>query len=108
MMEKINLEDQSNYRLSEISKIKDCLNNEIQYQQSLANKLSKYLTSFDILNKILTVFLIVFSSTNIFVHVKKKKKLLGLITSILRLIFSLSFGMIIKLQQDTKLRKKKQ
>ena len=43
MMEKINLEDQSNYRLSEISKIKDCLNNEIQYQQSLANKLSKYL-----------------------------------------------------------------
>ena len=37
-MEKINLEDQSNYRLSEISKIKDYFNEEIQYQQSLTNK----------------------------------------------------------------------
>ena len=67
MMEKINLEDQSNYRLNEISKCKDYFNSEIQYQQSLTNKLNKYLTVFDILNK---------------------KKLLGLITSIFSLIFS--------------------
>ena len=105
MMEKINLEDQTNYRLNEISKCKDYFNSEIQYQQSLTNKLNKYLTVFDILNKIVTVFLTVFSSTNIFAHIKKKKKLLGLITSIFSLIFSLSFGIIIKLQQETKLRK---
>ena len=55
----------------------------------------------------LTVFLTVFSSTNIFAHIRKKKKLLGLITSIFSLIFSLSFGIIIKLQQETKIRKKK-
>ena len=53
MMETINLEckafhdEQSNYRLSDISKIKDYLNDEIQYQQSLTNKLSKYSTVFD-------------------------------------------------------------
>ena len=47
-METINLntkyssEDQNKYRLSEISKIKDYFNEEIQYQQSLTNKLSKY------------------------------------------------------------------
>ena len=35
MMEKINLEDQSNHRLSEISKIKDYFTEEIQ---SLTNK----------------------------------------------------------------------
>ena len=105
--ETINLEVQSNYRLSEISKIKDYFNEEIKYQQSLTNKLSKYLTILDILSKILTVFLTVFSSTNIFAHVKKKKKLLGLITSILSLLFSLSFGIIMKLKQETKLRKKK-
>ena len=29
------LEDQSNYRLNEISKIKDYFNNEIEYEQSL-------------------------------------------------------------------------
>ena len=44
MMEKTNLEDQSNYRLNEISKIKDYFNNEIQHQQSLTNKLNKYLS----------------------------------------------------------------
>ena len=56
--ETIEIEDQSNYRL---------------YQQSLTNKLSKYLTVFDYLNKILTVALTVFSSTNIFSHVKGMK-----------------------------------
>ena len=90
--ETINSEDQSNYRLNEIkSKIKNYFNEEIQYQQSLTSKLSKYLTILDYSNKILTVVLTVFSSTNIFAHVKGKKKLLGLITSIFSLLFSLSF-----------------
>ena len=35
------------------------------------------------------------------------KQLLGLITSVFSLSFSLSFGIIIKLQQETKLREKK-
>ena len=74
MMEAINIEDQSNYRLSEVSKIKDCFNKEIQYQQSLTNKLSKNLTILEILSKILAVFLTVFSSANIFAHVKGKKE----------------------------------
>ena len=107
MEAKYSPEDQSNYRLNEISKIKDYFNEEIQYQQSLTNKLSKYLTILDYFNKILTVVLTVFSSTNIFVHVKSKKILLGLITSIFSLLFSLSFGITIKLQQIAKLRKKK-
>ena len=35
MIETIQLEDQSNYRLNEISEIKDYFNEEIQYQESL-------------------------------------------------------------------------
>ena len=60
--EKINLntkyspQDQSSYKLNEISKMKDYFNEEIRYQQSLTNKLNKYLIVFDILSKILTVF----------------------------------------------------
>ena len=100
------LEDQSNYRLNEISRIKDYFNVEIQYQQSLTNKLSKYLNVFDYSNKILTVVFTVFSGTNIFSNVNNKH-LSGLITSVFSLPFSLSFGIIIKLQQETKLRKKK-
>ena len=106
-LETMELEDQSNYRLSEISKIKDYFNEEIQYQQFLMSKLSKYLTVFDYSNKILTVVLTVFSGTNIFSNVKNKQ-LLSLITSIFSLLFSLSFGVVIKLKQETKLRKKKQ
>ena len=100
------LEDQSNYRLNEISKIKDYFNEEIQYQKFSTNKLNKYLTVFEYSNKIMTVVLTVFSGTNIFSNVKNKQ-LLGLITSVFSLSFSLSFGIIIKLQQGTKLRKKK-
>ena len=112
MMETINLEfkklleDESNYIISEIIQIENYFNEEIQYQQSLTNKLSKYLTVFDYSNKILTAVLTVFSGTNIFSNVNNKK-LLGLITSVFFLSFSLSFGIIIKLQQETKLRKKK-
>ena len=106
MMETINIQDQSNYRLSEISQIKNYFNEEIQYQHSLTSKLSKYLTVFDYSNKILTVVLPVFSGTNIFSNVNNKQ-LLGIITSVFSLSFSLFFGIVIKLQQETKLRKKK-
>ena len=64
------------------------------------------MTVFDYSNKILTVVLTVFSETNIFSNVKNGQ-LLGLITSVFSLSFSLSFGIIIKLQQEIKLRKKK-
>ena len=97
----------SNYRFIEIGKIKDYFNKEIQYQQNLTSKLSKYLTCLDYTNKNLTVVSTLFSRTNIFAHIKADKQLLGLITSVFSLITSLSFGIIIKLQQETKLRKKK-
>ena len=54
-LETITLEDQTNYRLIEIDKIKDYFKTEVQYQQSLTNKLRKYLTAFDYTDKILTV-----------------------------------------------------
>ena len=65
------------------------------------------MTIFDYSNKILTVVLTVFSGKNIFAHTKGKKQLLVLIASVFSLLFSLSFGIVIKLKQETKLRKKK-
>ena len=62
------------------------------------------MTAFDYSNKILTVVWTVFSETDIFSNVNNKQ-LLGRITSVFSLSFSLYFGIIIKLQQDTKLRK---
>ena len=81
-LETISLNEQTNYRLMEIGKIKDYLEQEIKYQQLSTSKLSRYLTGFDYDDKTLTVFLTVFSGTNIFAHVKGEKQLLGLITSV--------------------------
>ena len=46
-LETISLNEQTNYRLIEIAKIKNYLEQEIKYQQLLTCKLSKYLTGFD-------------------------------------------------------------
>ena len=70
----------------------------MKYQQLLTSKLSKYLIGFDYAGKMLTVFLTVFSDTNIFVLVKGEKQLLGLITSVFSLFFCLSSGVVKKLQ----------
>ena len=73
----------------------------------LASKLSKHLTGLYCACKILTGFLTVFSGANIFAHVKGEKQLLGLATSVFSLLFCLSSGVVKKLQQETKTRKKK-
>ena len=78
-LETISLNEQTNYRLIEIGKIKDYFDQEIKEQQILIKKLSKYIIGFDYADKILTVFLTVFSGTNIFAYAKDKKRLLGLI-----------------------------
>ena len=72
-IETITLNEQTNYRLMEIGKIKE---QEIKYQQNLTIKLGKHLTCFDYGDKILTVFLTVFSGTNIFAHVRGKNNYL--------------------------------
>ena len=49
--ETITLNEQTNYRLMEIGKIKFYFNQERQHQQLLTNKLSKYITFFIIQTK---------------------------------------------------------
>ena len=96
--ETISLNEQTNYRLTEI---KDYFDQKIKDQELLIKKLSKYITCFDYTDKILTAFLTIFSAVNIFSHVKKRKHA-GLIISVFRLFFCLSAGMIKKLLHETK------
>ena len=93
-LETISLNEQTNYRLMVIGKIKDYFEQEMQYKQYLTSKLNKYLTGFDYADNVLTIFLTAFSGTNIFAHVKEEKQLLGLITSIFSLLFCLSSGVV--------------
>ena len=91
----------------ETGKIKDYFDQEIKDKQLLIKKLSKYITDFDYTDKILTVFLTVFSGANIFLYVKTKKRPLGLINSIFSLVFCLGSLVIKKVLYETKIRKKK-
>ena len=90
--ETIAINEQTNYRLNEINKIKDYFECEIKKQQTI-KKLSKYITGFDYTDKVLTVFLTVFSAVSIFSHIKTKKHT-GLVSTVLILFFSLSTAII--------------
>ena len=83
-LETITLNEQTNYRLNEINKIKNYFECEIKEQETIIKKLSKYITGFDYTEKILTVFLTIFSGLNIFSHIKTKKHT-GLISSVFSL-----------------------
>ena len=87
----ITTNDQTNYRLHEINKSKDYLEGEIREQESIIKKLSKYVTGFDYCDKILTVFLTIFSGVNIFSHIKLKKH-----AGIIILVFSLIFCLVLE------------
>ena len=105
-IETITLNEQTNYRLIEINKIKDYFECEIKEQEVIIRKLSKYITCFDYMDKLSTAFLTIFSGVNIFSHIKDKKYT-GIISSVVSLFFCLSVGIIKKLLYETKKRKKK-
>ena len=65
-LETITLTEQTNYRLMKIGKIKDYFEQEIKEQDLLVKILSRYITGFDCKNKILTVFLTIFSEKDFF------------------------------------------
>ena len=54
-IDKTNLTDQTKFRLNEISKIENYFNSEINQRKLCSKKLSKYVTAFDYIDKILIV-----------------------------------------------------
>ena len=46
-LETITLHEQTNYRLNEINKIKNCFLCEIKERETIIKKLSKYISGFD-------------------------------------------------------------
>ena len=72
-LETILLNEQTNYRLIEINRIKNYFESEIREQREIISRLSKYVTGFDCTDKILTALLAIFSGVNNF-HILKTKK----------------------------------
>ena len=104
---KINLSEQTKFRLSEIIGIVNCFHQEINQRKSYSKKLSKYVTAFDYIDKIL----IALSATSGGVCIISSASVVGAPAGIagagFTLIFSLTTGIIKKLLSITRNKKKK-
>ena len=106
-IDETNLTDQTKYRLNDITKIENYFIKEINQRKSCIKKLSKYVTTFDYIDKIL----IVLSATSGGVSISSFTSIVGAPVGIasvsLTLFFSLTTGIVKKLLNITRNKKKK-
>ena len=104
---KINLSEQTKLRLSEIIGIENHFHQEINQRKSYSKKLSKYVSAFDYIDKVL----IVLSATNGGVSIISFTSIIGAPVGIARasftLFFSLTTGIAKNLLNITRKKKKK-
>ena len=103
----ISLNNQTKFRLSEINKMKDYFNSEIQAKKTLSKKLSKYIVVFDYADKIFIVLSATSGTLSVASHAAIVGIPVGLAGASLTLVFSLTTGVIKKLLNVTRKNKKK-
>ena len=106
-IDKTNLADQTKYRLNKISKIDNYFNQEINKKKWCSKKLSKYVTVFDYIDKILIVLSATSGGVYIISSVSVVRALVAIAGASFALIFSLTAGIIKKLLSITRNKKKK-
>ena len=104
---KTKLSDQKKYRLYEIKKIKNYFINGINKRESNSKKLSKYVTIFDYIDKILIVLSVSSSGISIISFASTIGVPAGIASACFTLIFSITAGIIKKLLSTTIKKKKK-
>ena len=102
---KINLSEQTKFRLSEIIGIENYFHQEINQRKSCSKKLSKYVTAFDYIDKILIVLSA--TSSGVCIIPSASGASAGIASATFTLIFSLTAGIIKKLLRITRNKKKK-
>ena len=101
------LTDQTKFRLYEIKKVDNCFINDINQQKGYSKKLSRYVTIFDYIDKILIVLSATTSGVSIISFTSTIGKLVGIVSAKFTLIFSLTNEIIKKLLNMTINKKKK-
>ena len=91
----------------EIKKIKNCFINDINQQKVQSKKLSRYVTIFNYIDKILIVLSATTSGVSIISFTSTIGKSVGIVSASFTLIFSLTTGIIKKLLNMTINKKKK-
>ena len=104
LIDRTDLSEQTKFWLDEISKIENYFHEEINQRKSCSKKLSKYVAAFDYIDKILIVLS---SGVCIISSASVAGAPVGIASAIFTLIFSLTTGIVKKLLNITRNKKKK-
>ena len=89
-IDKTNLTDQTKFGLKEISKIENYFYSEISQKKLCSKKLSKYLTAFDYIDKILIVLFATAGGVCIVFHATGVGAPVGIVSAGFTIVFSLA------------------
>ena len=95
------------FRLDEINKIKDYLNSEIKERKDIIKKISKYNVAFDYADKLFITLSASFGTLSIASHATIVGIPVGIAGATLTLIFTVTNGVVKKLLNVTRKKKKK-
>ena len=104
---KADLSEETIFRLDEISKIENYFVEEINQRKSCSQKLNKYVTTFDYIDKILIVLSATTGGVSIISFTSIVGASVGIASASFTLIFSLTTGIIKKLLNLTRKKEKK-
>ena len=103
----LELNDLTNFRLDEINKIKDYLNAEIKERKDIVKKKSKYIVPFDYADKLFITLSASFGTLSIVSHVTVVGIPVGIAGASLTVIFTVTTGVVKKILNIMRKRKKK-
>ena len=103
----LELSDSTKFRLDEINKIKDYLNAEIKERKDIAKKVSKYVVAFDYTDNLFITLSASFGTLSIASHATIVGTPVGIAGPSLTLIFTVTTGVVKKLLNITRKKKKK-
>ena len=105
-IDETDLSEQTKFRLDEIGKIENYLIEEINQRKSCSQKLNKYFTTFDYIDKILIVLSATTGGVSIISFTSIIGAPVGIASASFALIFSLTTGTVKKLLNITRKKRK--
>ena len=103
----LELNDLTKFRLDEINKIKDYLNAEIKERKDIVKKISKYIVAFDYPDKLFITLSASFGTLSIVSHATVVGIPVGIAGASLTVIFTVTTGVVKKLLNIIRKKKKK-
>ena len=103
----LELNDLTKFRFDELNKIKDYLNSEVKERKDVIKKISKYIVAFDYAEKLFIKLSASFGTLSIASHATIVGIPVGIAGALLTLIFIVTTGIVKKLLNITRKKKKK-